>query len=148
MVQFEVQKMLRFEHWLYRQKRKCLNEGCKAAWSLGQGTRLGLRKPGLLSQLCYCCLAFVCFRFPSSHLFVSVTQSNVPNLPVHTSPEEFGDLPPLAVPDSFLSFPNPAHGMIVTPSSAPLGGDFPPSPLHWWLCSWPWESWYWANKPR
>ena len=103
----------------------------------------------MLSQLCYCFFAFVCFRFPSSHLFVSVTQSNVPNLPVHTSPEKFGGVPPLAVPDSFLSSRNPAHGMIVTPSSAPTRRQLPsflPSSLRWWLCSWPWQSWHWANK--
>lgn len=63
--------------------------------------------------------------FPSSHLFVSVTQSNVPSPPVHTLPEKCGDVPPLAVPDFFLHPPNPTHGVIVAPSSAPVWGRLP-----------------------
>lgn len=73
----------------------------------------------------------MCFTFPSSHLLVSVTQSNVPNLPGHALPEKIVEVPPLAVPDSFLSSPKPAHGVIVSPSSAPTWRRLPsfPPPL-------------------
>lgn len=103
-------------HCLYRQKRKCLNEICKAAWSLVQGTRLEFRKTWVVITALLLLLALVCFRFPASHLVV--TQSNVPSLPAPTEPEKFGGVPPHAVPDSFLSSPDPAHGVTVTCSWA------------------------------
>lgn len=59
--------------------------------------------------------ALVCFGVPSSHLFVCFSeQCTQPS--AHNLPERFGDVPPLTVPD-FSSSPNPAHEMIVTPSS-------------------------------
>lgn len=104
----------------------------------GIGHQIEIQETWVVITALLLLLASVCFRLPASHLFV--TQSNVPSLSV---PDKFGVVPPLAVADSFLSSPGPAHGMTVTPSSPSLKGCSPLSsfpPLVPVLLAW--QSWH------
>lgn len=101
----------------------------------GTEHQIGIQETWVIITALLLLLALVCFRFPASHLFV--TQSNVPSLPAPTEPEKFGVVPPLAVPDSFLSSPDPPHGMTVTVHQPSLKGSFPPL-----VAVLPWQSWH------